>query len=104
MTLDDLRNTVASIRYRDWIFDIGETSEGFWLAVRLAVDGQEWRARSWFIERQSTKSEFVQTCLKAVLAAEEHEARERFTYKGAAIFGPHHDIEGLVELANARRQ
>ena len=31
--------------------------------------------------------------------AVEHEAREQFKYKGAAVFGPHFDIERLVTLA-----
>lgn len=47
-----------------------------------------------------TRSEVVQTALKAVLAAVEHEAREFFTYNGRAIFGPHYDVDALWKIAN----
>jgi hypothetical protein len=45
-----------------------------------------------------TRSEVVQTALKAVLSAEEHEARERFLYKGKAVFGPHFDVDVLHSI------
>jgi hypothetical protein len=45
-----------------------------------------------------TKSEVVQTAFKAALTAIEHEARERFTYRGQSIFDPHYDVDQLVEL------
>ena len=49
-----------------------------------------------------TPSELVQTALKCVLTSLEHEAREHFTYRGAAIFGPHFDVEALVRIADRR--
>lgn len=42
------------------------------------------------------KSEVVATAMKAVLAAEEHEARELFKYRGKAIFNPHIDVDALA--------
>ena len=45
-----------------------------------------------------TKSEIVQTALMAVLAAEEHETREAFLYRGQRIFSPHYDVDQLVKL------
>lgn len=47
-----------------------------------------------------TKSELVQTAMKAVLAAEEHEAREHFRYRGKCIFGPHIDVDGLLAVCD----
>jgi len=54
--------------------------------------------RKWYLSPFMTKSEVVQTALKAVLTAEEHEARESFRYRGSAIFGPHFDVDSLVKL------
>lgn len=55
--------------------------------------------RRWVLAPSMTKSEIVQTAFKAVLTFAEHEIREQFTYKGQAIFGPHFDVDQLVELA-----
>lgn len=58
-----------------------------------------WKSRKWTLSRHMTVSEIVQTAFKAVLTAVEHEAREQFTYRGAAIFGPHFSVDRLVALA-----
>lgn len=55
--------------------------------------------RKWLLSPWMTDAEIVQTAFKAVLTAVEHEAREQFRYKGAAIFGPHMDLDKLVELS-----
>lgn len=54
--------------------------------------------RKWQLSVHMTPSELVQTALKCVLTSQEHEAREQFTYRGKAIFGPHFDVEQLVAL------
>ena len=54
--------------------------------------------RKWQLSVNMTPSELVQTALKCVLTSLEHEARERFRYRGEAIFGPHFDVEQLVAL------
>lgn len=56
--------------------------------------------RKWLLSCHMTPSELVQTALKCVLTSLEHEAREQFTYRGAAIFGPHFDVEALVRIAD----
>lgn len=56
------------------------------------------KGRKWFLSPHMTKSEVVQTALKAVLAWEEHEAREKFKYRGQAVFGPHLDVDALHEV------
>lgn len=58
-----------------------------------------WRGRKWLLSPHMTKDEIVQTALMATLAAVEHEAREKFKYKGAAIFGPHFNVDRLATLA-----
>ena len=60
---------------------------------------QSWAGRKWRLSPHMTDSEIVGTALKAVLTAEEHEARENFLYRGRPIFGPHLDVDQLWELA-----
>ncbi|MBX3660703.1 MAG: hypothetical protein KF740_19890 [Ramlibacter sp.] len=57
--------------------------------------------RKWLLSRHMTRSELVQTAFKCVLTSVEHETREQFTYKGARVFGPHFDVEGLVQACKA---
>lgn len=63
---------------------------------------REWHGRKWYVSLHSTEGEIIQTCLKAVITAMEHEAREKFTYKGVALFQPHINIEALVEAAQTK--
>lgn len=60
------------------------------------------RGRKWQLSRFMTPSELVQTAFMAVLAYVEHETRELFTYKGERIFGPHFDVEALVDLSKRK--
>lgn len=64
------------------------------------VTGEDytWKGRKWLLSVHMTKGEFVQTCLMAVLTALEHEAREKFKYKGQSVFDPHYDIDSLHAL------
>ena len=57
--------------------------------------------RKWQLSQFMTRSEVVQTALKCVLTAIEHEAREQFKYRGWPIFGPHFDVERLADLCAA---
>lgn len=54
--------------------------------------------RKWQLSAHMTPSELVQTALKCVLTSTEHEAREQFRYRGAAIFGPHFNVDQLAAL------
>lgn len=57
----------------------------------------EQRGRKWRLSEHMTPSEVVRTQFMAVMAVVEHEVRELFTYRGGAIFGPHIDIETLLD-------
>lgn len=57
--------------------------------------------RKWYVSREATRSEVVQTAFKCVLTSIEHEAREVFRYRGQPIFGPHYDVDGLAALCIA---
>ena len=103
MKFSELLAILDEINYRDWSFAVGVESRGFTLQVqfRAGTAGEEQRGRKWRISEHMTRSEVVQTALMAVLAAEEHEARERFLYRGEAIFFPHFDVDDLWLLKNA---
>jgi len=62
----------------------------------------EQKTRKWLLSAHMTRSELVQTAFKCVLTSLEHEAREQFTYKGAPIFGPHFDVDSLVDYSAMR--
>lgn len=56
--------------------------------------------RKWLIDLNgATKSDLVQTALRAALDAAEHEVREKFRYKGRRLYGPHFDPDKLAEFA-----
>jgi len=61
-------------------------------------DRMDQHTRKWRLSTHMTKSELVQTAFKCYLTSMEHRAREGFTYKGRRIFGPHFDVDALVEL------
>jgi hypothetical protein len=60
----------------------------------------EWSGRKWFLSEHMTRSEVVQTAFLAAKTAVEHELREKFLYRGQAIFEPHYDVELLVDLCD----
>lgn len=106
-TLRELDAVLAHVEFQDWRFYASHMGNGFYVQARFpAVDPthrrlEEQHGRKWYVSRHATPVEVVQTCLKAVLTALEHEAREGFTYKGVPVFQPHLNLEQLVELAQA---
>jgi hypothetical protein len=59
----------------------------------------EWKSRKWPLSVYMVDGEVVQTALKAVLTAFEHEIRENFKVDGTAPFQPHFDLDALVSFA-----
>lgn len=108
MDMGELQAVMGELEYKDWVFHIGEDGDRCFLQVRftaLDVETMEvsWQSgRKWWISPHMTKSEVVQTALKAVLTAEEHEAREQFRYGGQRIFGPHIDVDVLWRVCEER--
>jgi hypothetical protein len=108
----DFVGILADVKFGDWRFHVGSIGLAYYLQVQAEVDDNweasldlpagprkiEFKGRKWLLSRWMTRSEVVQTALMAVLAAVEHEAREQFLYRGAAIFGPHHDVGALRDL------
>src|ERR1700677_3139533 len=97
----NISQVLGSITYKkDWFFHLAP-DESF-LQVRFFADHAPQHGRKWDLSPHMTRSEIVQTALMAVLAAEEHEVREHFKYKGQAIYGPHFDVEQLLDLTKSK--
>jgi len=71
--------------------------------VDAHVGAVEQTTRKWLLSQWMVPGEIVQTALKCVLTAIEHEAREQFTYRGERVFGPHFSIDELVRLCVEKR-
>jgi hypothetical protein len=89
-------NVVKHLKYKDWTFEVAIDES--WLRVVLHDGDTEWKGRKWMLSTHMLKSEIVQTAFLAVMTAEEHETREKFTYDGLAIFGPHYNVDRLADL------
>lgn len=98
---------LAQVTLPGYRFEAGHEAD--YLFVRIVCDDGvcnvtgaplPWNGRKWRLSQHMTDGEVVQTCFMAAKSAQEHELRERFTFQGAAVFGPHFDIYRLVELAS----
>jgi hypothetical protein len=84
----------AEKRGEDWILRVGDPGA----TDNVTGAPMAWKGRKWLMSEHMTDGEIVQTVFLATLTAIEHEIRETFTFRGAAVFDPHYDIEKLVEL------
>lgn len=105
INLDDILAQI-SVPY-GWELESVEEGDTIFLRVlcnsdRCNITNEEmnWTGRKWVISRYACESEIVQTCLKAILTAVEHETREKFLYKGRMIFGPHIDVNVLLRISD----
>jgi hypothetical protein len=107
----DAKRILADVRFPGYSFVLhGDFVDGkatYLQGVFTAPDNDQPRVmrpqhtRKWLLSQHMTRSELVQTAFKCVLTSIEHEARERFTYKGARVFGPHFDVEVLAAACYA---
>lgn len=113
MILGELKAILADIKCEvggtNWNIDAGNMGHGFYVQLRYVEadidtgNPEDQHGRKWYVSSHSTKSEVVQTVLKACLTSAEHMIREHFTYRGVRIFGPHFDVDKLVQLASEGR-
>lgn len=101
--LPPLRAALADISYRDWQFVVDIEDYGApYLQIRFEDPNMEpttQYCRKWLLYPTMNVSDFVRTAWAAVMQAEEHEARERFTYKGRHPMSPHFDMDKLAEMS-----
>lgn len=65
-------------------------------------DVMTWNSRKWYMSPHMTRSEIIQTAFLATLTALEHEAREKFKYRGVTVLDPHLDLDNLVLVKSER--
>lgn len=105
MNLQRAKEITSSLRYKGWWFFIRTRKGEMYLQVefiardKVSEQRTMQKGRKWFVSQHCTESELVFTALKAVLTAEEHEAREEFKYLGRAVANPHIDIQSLWRIA-----
>ena len=107
-SFDEIKEILSRCQFKDRTFHVFEKNGIFFVQLRYmdtCIDtGKEvpQHGRKWQISPFMTKSEIVQTAFKAVITSQEHVAREFFMYKGERVYGPHYDVEKLVELCKTR--
>ena len=87
-SLDTIRHILSEVHCGDFQFHVEPNQAGF----LLHIEAQKFTGRKWHIAPEATRAEIVRTALKAALTWEEHETRERFTYRGKQVFGPHFEL------------
>lgn len=89
---------LSQIQYKDWDFEVGASGSTIWIQTSFVAKSVKTGVpcvqlcRRWLIEPGMSAAEIVRTALKAVLTAEEHEARELFRYRGEALHSPHFEL------------
>lgn len=99
-----IRTVLSNVSFPNTAFIVVEGEGASYLQIQQTLPCNAtgvptaWGGRKWRLSEHMTKSEIVQTAFLAVLTAAEHEVRETFKYQGAAIFGPHFNVDRLVTL------
>ena len=106
-TKETLQKYIDELDYKDWDFHL-RYSNGvpyFMAPDNMNPDAEPYiqSCRKWMLSFHMTADEILTTALKAVLGAEEHEARELFKWKGEPIYRPHVDPDALYEISKANR-
>jgi hypothetical protein len=90
-----VRQLLWRINYKEWRFRVRPMGDGHYVQVHFVEHEQPWAGRKWYVSPYATDAEIISTAFKAILTAEEHEAREQFLFDGIAIFGPHLSLHAL---------
>lgn len=117
MNISELHRIINLITYKPFAgFFISEDPDDMWIQHWQRIPSTAFdnpsdtnrfgpqKGRKWRISAHMTQSEVIQTCLMATIAFEEHEARENFRICGQAVYGPHLDVNALLEIANRKER
>lgn len=96
---------LRDLTYKNWRFNLKAIGDVAY-ALQIAADECDnvtgapatWFSRKWLLDPDMTDGEIVQTAFKAVMTAEEHEARELFKYQHVAVLDPHYDVNKLRQF------
>lgn len=107
MNIDEMRVVIASCKFPNYEFEVGEGTSGMiylqaaYQEPDVDTGRPEWQyTRKWILSPHMVKSEIVQTVFKCVITSAEHRVREWFRYKDKAIFGPHYDVDVLHSVCD----
>lgn len=109
MTIEEVRELVSRIKYKDWRFRVMESGDGFLIQAEFDdIDHDTGepaviRGRKWYVSSFAIADEVVKTCWVAVDMALRHEAMECFMVDGVAPFHPHNDSFAMLELPKVHR-
>jgi hypothetical protein len=109
VTKEEAQAIIDLISFENYTFEVLKRNGSMFLRARyMEADiitniPSEQFTRKWQLSEHMVKSELVQTAFKCALTSMEHRTRENFTYKGVRVFGPHFDVEALVEICQAKR-
>jgi hypothetical protein len=95
---------IDDVKYRDWNIVVAHFGG-------ISILHLEWTdkcvisglndiqvSRPWLISEDQSDDAILNTIFKAIMCAEEHETKERFTYKGKRVFNPHIEIKDLMRI------
>lgn len=104
MRFTEILEVLSNITYQDFDLVAEPVGDGNHVVYvrhmetdHVSGERKVFKGRRWFVHSDMDKSDLVRTCFAAVLAWQEHEIREEFTYKGADIFNPHFDVDVLAD-------
>ena len=109
MTIEEMRDIIAQVKFEDYTFVVTEGHGGIYLQAHYPEGDivtklpSSQYSRKWLLSPLMTKSELVQTAFKLCITSMEHRTREHFLYKGKRVFGPHFDVEALWQICQDKR-
>lgn len=109
MTVSEMKDLIELVYYPGYRFEVVEDSRASiylrasYIEPDIVSSEPECQyTRRWLLSPEMVKSEIIQTVFKCVMTSAEHRVREHFKYRGERIFGPHFDVDALVQLSKAR--
>lgn len=110
----EFREMIQAIAYKPgWSFRTGEENGRMFVQVCVSDEAEAsydmiakkrvpWRGAKHWLSPHMCRQEVVGTVFGAIRAAEEHEMKEWFRYRGAAIFNPHLSPDALADFARRK--
>jgi len=108
----DIAAILSTITYKPgWAFLLlSDDADRPYIQVQVSAEASEarspfqsgvhpWRGGKVYLSYHMCRQEIVGAAFGAIRAAEEHEMREWFRYRGRSIFNPHLDPEALHGIA-----
>lgn len=111
LRLSDVQSIIDNIKFRDRTFRVLEKGDGFLLQMRYYEADVEkpgsfpslQSTRKYYISPYMTTSEVVETAWLCVQRSQLHVASEHFEYKGRRIYSQHFNVEGRIDLCDAKQ-